>query len=197
MDKYYFSLDLEMNQAENSPHTGKIIQVGVAIGNLSQDISEYETLSWYVNPNEKIHSRITELTGITDRDVQENSTNIEDIYDKIVERISYYNCYVNPVVWGSGDVHLLKQSFLDQIGHCRIFGHRDIDVKTIYTFFQISKNKSTNSSLKSALSSLKVRFEGEPHRAHYDAANTLKLFAELIRRQNVMNKIIEDASRLL
>ena len=70
MDKYFFALDLEMNQAENSAHTGKIIQVGLAIGNLEQNIKEYELFDWYVDPNEKIYPRITELTGITNQDIQ-------------------------------------------------------------------------------------------------------------------------------
>ena len=197
MDKYFFALDLEMNQAENSAHTGKIIQVGLAIGNLEQNIKEYELFDWYVDPNEKIYPRITELTGITNQDIQEKSTHLEDIYNKINERIYHYNCYPNPVVWGAGDTSLLKQTFIEQLGYCKMFGHRDIDVKTLHTFFQLSKDKSTSSSLKSALSNIKIKFEGEAHRAHHDAANTLFLFSELVKRQRVTNKIFEEAARLL
>lgn len=197
MDKYFFALDLEMNQAENSAHTGKIIQVGLAIGNLEQNIKEYELFDWYVDPNEKIYPRITELTGITNQDIQEKSTHLENIYNKINERIYHYNCYPNPVVWGAGDTSLLKQTFLDQLGYCKMFGHRDIDVKTLHTFFQLSKDKPTSSSLKSALSNIKIKFEGEPHRAHHDAANTLFLFSELVKRQRTTNKIFEEAARLL
>ena len=197
MDKYFFALDLEMNQAENSAHTGKIIQVGLAIGNLEQNIKEYELFDWYVDPNEKIYPRITELTGITNQDIQEKSTYLEDIYNKINERIYHYNCYPNPVVWGAGDTSLLKQTFIEQLGYCKMFGHRDIDVKTLYTFFQLSKDKSTSSSLKSALSNIKIKFEGEAHRAHHDAANTLFLFSELVKRQRATNKIFEEAARLL
>ena len=197
MDKYFFALDLEMNQAENSAHTGKIIQVGLAIGNLEQNIKEYELFDWYVDPNEKIYPRITELTGITNQDIQEKSTHLEDIYNKINERIYHYNCYPNPVVWGAGDTSLLKQTFIEQLGYCKMFGHRDIDVKTLYTFFQLSKDKSTSSSLKSALSNIKIKFEGEAHRAHHDAANTLFLFSELVKRQRITNKIFEEAARLL
>ena len=197
MEKYFFALDLEMNQAENSAHTGKIIQVGLAIGNLEQNIKEYELFDWYVDPNEKIYPRITELTGITNQDIQEKSTHIEDIYNKIYEKIYHYNCYPNPVVWGAGDSSLLKQTFLDQLGYCKMFGHRDIDVKTLHTFFQLSKEKPTSSSLKSALSNIKIKFEGEPHRAHHDAANTLFLFSELVKRQRTANKIFEEAARLL
>jgi inhibitor of KinA sporulation pathway (predicted exonuclease) len=197
MDKYFFALDLEMNQAENSAHTGKIIQVGLAIGNLEQNIKEYELFDWYVDPNEKIYPRITELTGITNQDIQEKSTHLENIYNKINERIYHYNCYPNPVVWGNGDTSLLKQTFLDQLGYCKMFGHRDIDVKTLHTFFQLSKDKPTSSSLKSALSNIKIKFEGEPHRAHHDAANTLFLFSELVKRQRTTNKIFEEAARLL
>lgn len=197
MDKYFFAFDLEMNQAENSAHTGKIIQVGLAIGNLEQNIKEYELFDWYVDPNEKIYPRITELTGITNQDIQEKSTHLEDIYNKINERIYHYNCYPNPVVWGAGDTSLLKQTFIEQLGYCKMFGHRDIDVKTLHTFFQLSKDKSTSSSLKSALSNIKIKFEGEAHRAHHDAANTLFLFSELVKRQRVTNKIFEEAARLL
>jgi inhibitor of KinA sporulation pathway (predicted exonuclease) len=197
MDKYFFALDLEMNQAENSAHTGKIIQVGLAIGNLEQNIKEYELFDWYVDPNEKIYPRITELTGITNQDIQEKSTHLENIYNKINERIYHYNCYPNPVVWGAGDTSLLKQTFLDQLGYCKMFGHRDIDVKTLHTFFQLSKDKPTSSSLKSALSNIKIKFEGEPHRANHDAANTLFLFSELVKRQRTTNKIFEEAARLL
>jgi len=197
MDKYFFALDLEMNQAENSAHTGKIIQVGLAIGNLEQNIKEYELFDWYVDPNEKIYPRITELTGITNQDIQEKSTHLEDIYNKINERIYHYNCYPNPVVWGAGDTSLLKQTFIEQLGYCKMFGHRDIDVKTLHTFFQLSKDKSTSSSLKSALSNIKIKFEGEAHRAHHDAANTLFLFSELVKRQRITNKIFEEAARLL
>jgi inhibitor of KinA sporulation pathway (predicted exonuclease) len=197
MDKYFFALDLEMNQAENSAHTGKIIQVGLAIGNLEQNIKEYELFDWYVDPNEKIYPRITELTGITNQDIQEKSTHLEDIYNKINERIYHYNCYPNPVVWGAGDTSLLKQTFIEQLGYCKMFGHRDIDVKTLHTFFQLSKDKSTSSSLKSALSNIKIKFEGEAHRAHHDAANTLFLFSELVKRQRATNKIFEEAARLL
>ena len=197
MDKYFFALDLEMNQAENSAHTGKIIQVGLAIGNLEQNIKVYELFDWYVDPNEKIYPRITELTGITNQDIQEKSTHLEDIYNKINERIYHYNCYPNPVVWGAGDTSLLKQTFIEQLGYCKMFGHRDIDVKTLYTFFQLSKDKSTSSSLKSALSNIKIKIEGEAHRAHHDAANTLFLFSELVKRQRATNKIFEEAARLL
>ena len=197
MDKYFFALDLEMNQAENSAHTGKIIQVGLAIGNLEQNIKEYELFDWYVDPNEKIYPRITELTGITNQDIQEKSTHLEDIYNKINERIYHYNCYPNPVVWGAGDTSLLKQTFIEQLGYCKMFGHRDIDVKTLHTFFQLSKDKSTSSSLKSALSNIKIKFEGEAHRAHHDAANTLFLSSELVKRQRATNKIFEEAARLL
>ena len=197
MDKYFFALDLEMNQAENSAHTGKIIQVGLAIGNLEQNIKEYELFDWYVDPNEKIYPRITELTGITNQDIQEKSTHLEDIYNKINERIYHYNCYPNPVVWGAGDTSLLKQTFIEQLGYCKMFGHRDIDVKTLHTFFQLSKDKSTSSSLKSALSNIKIKFEGEAHRAHHDAANTLFLFSELVKRQRATNKVFEEAARLL
>lgn len=192
MNRFFYSLDLEMNQPENASYNGKIIQVGLVIGNIDQTIDQYEVHKWYVNPNEKIYPRITELTGITDRDILEKSSFINDIYDVFIDRVNYYNCFPNPVVWGNGDSNLLKQYFIDNVGQCRIFGHRDIDVKTIYTFFQIIKSRSTNSSLKSALSSMKLKFHGNPHRADDDALNTLSLFFEMIKRQKIINDSIQN-----
>ncbi len=196
MNRFYYSIDLEMNQPENASHTGKIIQVGLVIGHIDQTIDEYEVHKWYVNPNEKIYPRITELTGITDQDILEKSSFITEIYDVFIDRVNHYNCFPNPVVWGSGDSNLLKQSFIDDVGYCRIFGHRDLDVKTLYTFFQIAKGRSTSSSLKSALSSMKLRFHGTPHRADDDAINTLALFFEKIKRQKIINNSIQNLIKI-
>ena len=153
-DKNFLALDLEMNSFEGSDRPGKIIQVGVAIGTLNAfrfnstnplNKLPYIEKSWYVYPGEKIYNRITELTGITDDDVQKHSTPLEIIHHELQVLMSTYSCYVNPVVWGNGDSELLKTEIREAIGCCHIFGHRDIDVKTLHSFQLISNNKKTNS----------------------------------------------------
>jgi inhibitor of KinA sporulation pathway (predicted exonuclease) len=72
------------------------------------------------------------------------------------------------------------------------FGRREIDVKTLNTFLMISQDKSTTSSLKSAMGRFKMQFQGTPHRADVDASNTLALFFGLLRRQSKLEDFIEN-----
>lgn len=204
-DKNFLALDLEMNSFEGSDKPGKIIQVGVAIGTLNAfrfnstnplNKLPYIEKSWYVHPGEKIYNRITELTGITDEDVQKHSTPLEIIHHELQVLLSTYSCYVNPVVWGNGDSELLKTEIREAIGCCHIFGHRDIDVKTLHSFQLISNNKKTNSSLRTALGAYKMRFDGVPHRAMDDARNTLNLFFTMLNRQMLFNDIVDQAAKL-
>ena len=205
IDKNFLALDLEMNTPEDSFESGKIIQVGVAIGNLNSfnynlEVPDnkvpYIERSWYVNPYEPIIPRITELTGITNSNVQNESTPLETIQEEIYNLMQLYECYPNPIVWGGGDSSLLKKELLSNVGYVRIFGHREIDLKTIFTFHKIAKNQITNSALYSALNTYKLKFDGTQHRAVDDARNTLSLFFALINKQKKIDKLIEDAIKL-
>ena len=204
-DRNFLALDLEMNNFEGCDKPGKIIQVGVAIGTLNafklyssspSNKLTYIEKSWYVYPGEKIYPRITELTGITSEDVEKYSTPIDCIHDEIQNLMSVHSCYPNPVVWGSGDSDLFKKEVIESLGRCHVFGHRDIDVKTLHTFDLLANNRKTNSSLKTTLTQYKLKFEGTPHRAMDDAKNTLSLFFYLINRQHKINDLINQASNL-
>ena len=200
--KNFLALDLEMNTPEQSDTPGKIIQVGIAIGNLNQYINDpknyqqYIEKSWYVNPHEKIYPRITELTGISDEETINQSTTLEDIQNEIFLLMKQYECYPNPIVWGGGDAELLKKELRENVGYLKIFGHREIDLKTIYTFFKLSKDEKTNSSLKSTLINYKLDFLGTQHRAVDDARNTLRLFFAMIQKQKIINNIINEANKI-
>lgn len=194
----YLALDLEMNTLEGTHEPGKIIQVGIAIGNLDSYINKENFIekSWYVDPFEPIYPRITELTGITNDNVANESTHLETIQDEIYNLMQEYKCFPNPVVWGGGDANLFKKEAKEKFGYCKVFGHREIDIKTIYSFFQMAKNEKTNSSLKSTLASYKLIFNGTQHRAVDDARNTLSLFFAMILKQKAIYNLINEASKL-
>ena len=197
-DTNFLALDLEMNTLEGTHEPGKIIQVGIVIGNLQSYTNKEKFIekSWYVDPFEPIYPRITELTGITNDNVANESTPLESIQDEIYDLMQQYKCFPNPVVWGGGDANLFKKEAKEKFGYCKLFGHREIDLKTIYSFFQMAKNEKTNSSLKSTLISYKLNFEGTQHRAVHDARNTLSLFFTMILKQKAIYNLINEASIL-
>jgi DNA polymerase III epsilon subunit-like protein len=197
-DKTFIALDLEMNAKDREAHSAKIIQVGVAIGSYRNYLNQdYIEKSWFVDPDEDIEPVITELTGITNSDVKFNSSSYKQIHDDINKFISDNFCCVNPVVWGGGDLPLLTKEIKQDLGYCNVFGFREIDVKTIHTFYLISKNKNTKSSLQSAITQNKLKFKGTPHRAVDDARNTLNLFFHLLEKQSKIQDLLGQASSLV
>ena len=92
METNFIALDLELNNnEENNLSERKIIQVGIAVGNINQKQSEYYTEHWFINPNESIYPYITTLTGITDDDVVNKSVSHQQIADEISDLIDNYN----------------------------------------------------------------------------------------------------------
>lgn len=191
--KNFLAIDLELNNnEENNLTERKIIQVGVAIGNVHQKQSEYYLAKWYIDPHEPIYPFITNLTGITDEDILTLAVSHQQVANEISDLIDEYSCYVNPVTWGGGDVEELKKEFSDRHVEFKKFGRREIDVKTLNTFHMLAQNKSTTSSLKSAMGRFKMQFQGTPHRADVDASNTLALFFGLLRRQSKLEEFVEN-----
>lgn len=184
----FISLDLELNNAEdNSIINPKIIQVGISIGNDTQIIL---TKSWFLNPGEPIYPFITKLTGIQDSDVINNSTSLENLALELSELIKNYNCFVNPVTWGVGDVVALMNLFKEKNIKFPHFGRRELDVKQIYTFLMMSKGLNCKGGLSSAMGKFKTQFRGNAHRADVDAENTLRFFFELLKRQKKFEEIL-------
>ena len=186
----YLSLDLELNtNAEGK--TTKIIQVGVAIGSPEYP-DDIITHSWYVNPGEPLSPFITQLTGITESMVVEGSTPLSSIAEQLLELVDKYQTFVNPVQWGSGDVAELKGEFAAGDIPFRCFGHRHIDVKTIYSYIETSRGKEAKGGLQSCMSKHKLKFEGQPHRAEVDAFNTLRFYFALLLRQRTLEEAMQS-----
>lgn len=187
-DVTYFSVDLELNN-KNNGETPKIIQVGVALGKIS-DPENIQTFSWYLNPNEEIAPFITQLTGITDEVVQTQSVTHQVLAQELGEILQKNNVFVNPVVWGGNDAASLIREFKQQEINFPFFGRRILDVKTLFVFQNIVKGKSPSSGLQKAMRSYGLNFIGDAHRADTDALNTLRFYFYLVNRQRQIEENI-------
>lgn len=183
--KNFIALDLELNQP-----SGKIIEIGIAIGNPTDGI--VKNTHWYVDPGEPIDESIVELTGITDEVIEMDATPVSFIMQHLTTIFETYQPFPNPVQWGGGDADILRKEFSLLGFDCKLFGRRHIDVKTIYSFLQISRGRSITGGLKGCMERYKVPFVGVPHRAMEDARNTLQFYFTLLRRQERMERIFEE-----
>ncbi len=185
----YISLDLELNNnPDGSTPNPKIIQVGISVGNLHDGISL--TQSWLINPFEDIYPFITSLTGITNSDVTQNATTLENVANDLSAIITQYNCFVNPITWGAGDATCLIKEFKENDIRFPYFGRRELDVKQLYIYLMQAQNKSAKGGLASAMGKFNLPFVGKAHRADVDAKNTLLFYFELLKRQKTLENMV-------
>jgi inhibitor of KinA sporulation pathway (predicted exonuclease) len=194
-DTNYFSLDLELNNKQDGT-TPRIIQVGVAWGSPIRP-EEVETHSWYLDPEECITPFITQLTGITDEIIQEQSVDHKTVAQELGDIITENQCFCNCVVWGGNDKFSdateLKDEFTQREIDFPYFGRRVIDVKTLYVFNQMVRGKTPSGGLRKSMISYGLDFLGQSHRADVDALNTLRFFFYFLQRQ----KMFEDYKELM
>ena len=185
----YIALDLELNNdPDDSPTIPRIIQVGISVGNLTDGV--FLTHDWLIDPDESIYPFITALTGITNSDIQDNSVPLEKVANELSAIITKYQCFVNPVTWGSGDVTCLLKEFKDLNIRFTHFGRRELDVKQLYIFLMQAQNKSFKGGLSSAMGKFHLPFSGKAHRADIDAKNTLLFYFELLKRQKKLENMV-------
>jgi DNA polymerase III epsilon subunit-like protein len=180
----FLALDLEMNKP-----SGRIIQVGIALGGANQSPDEYIVRQWLVDPGEPISPEITALTGIADADLQARAVPWARVAAELGEIASQPGVFVNPVTWGGGDSELLLSSFKNQAVTFPHFGRRWVDVKTFHVLLSLTQGKTPRGGLSSVMGRYGLRFQGQPHRADVDAFNTLRLFFKLLERQHSLESM--------
>lgn len=179
----YIALDLEYNQP-----SGKIIQVGVAIGSASQSEQEFIVRRWTLQIDESVSEFITQLTGITDEDCRAG-VSLAQCAEELGQLLNEQDVFMNPVTWGGGDSIDLMRAFAQAQIEFPYFGRRWIDVKTWAILLSLARAptaKVQHGGLSKAMGRYKLQFIGQAHRADVDAFNTLRLFFEILERQRVL-----------
>lgn len=170
----FTSLDLEMNQP-----SGKIIQVGACIGNVSTG-KILDKLSLYVNPMENLRQDIVELTGITQFNV-DSGLSVEGAYVKLKEMHEMYDSFVNCITWGGGDSkELLEQLRLENTDIEWCFGRRWLDTKTLFVSWRVANKKPIQGGLAKSMLKVGLRFQGRKHNACDDAVNTFHMYCRML-----------------
>lgn len=168
------ALDLEFNQP-----SGKIIQVGLAAGDLSSG-ALVDTFSRYVRLDEPLAPSIGELCGITP-DMLDSAPCLDEVEREMRQWLAPYadTRQLNPLTWGGGDSQTLRAQ-LGQEDERWPFGRRWVDVKTVFVALQHSRGRNAAGGLSSSLRKVGLQFDGRPHDARDDAVNTWRMYVRLL-----------------
>jgi len=184
--KLMTAIDLEMNQP-----SGKIISIGAVIGSLStgEIIEQFHRL---ILIDEPITEYITNLTGITNEQMQAEGITLIQAYEEL-KTLHKRSDFTNPVTWGKGDTTELNQQL--QSNGLKLssgfnnpeklevfcFGRREFDCKQRFQEQCILEDKGLQAGLKKAMQRVGLKFEGKPHNALNDALNTFKMYRFMLK----------------
>ena len=191
MSRKIMVLDCEFNQPSR-----KCIQIGAAVYD-PRSAACHGTFETYVNPGEPISEYITDLTGISDKDVQ-GAPNILEAFNMLKDFHKKHKAFRNPLVWGSGvrnDSLALYEEYCDHVLNKddhdidqpdieNFMGWRVIDAKTLYVSMQLFEDGKYAGGLSDSMKELGLTFEGEKHRALTDARNTFTIWYYLTRKMH-------------
>lgn len=171
----YVAIDLELNQP-----SGKIIQVGVAIGHRGQRAEDVLVRSWFIHPGELLDPFIVQLTGITDEILSTQAVSLDQMAAELRGLLDTYAPFVNPVTWGGGDSGALLATLNAAGIEFPYFGRRWIDIKTWHVMRELARGNMPAGGLGKSMAKYGLKFEGAAHRAEVDAFNTLRLFFRML-----------------
>ena len=181
MSDLYLSLDLEMEQPSE-----EIIQIGACIGNIKTG-EILDTFCAYVAPEFPLSPFITQLTGITQKTIDEEGKDILAAYKSLLEFVKPHDINCNVMTWGGGDTKELKnqvQWAYDVVVIGKVFawpfGRRWIDIKTWFQFRQLARGEKLQAGLAKAMAKTGLNFKGRKHDALADSVNTFRLAHQLV-----------------
>lgn len=182
MGKIFISIDLEMNK-NSQGKVDSIIQIG-AVAFSVVPFTILEELNVIINPNELIDPFIEKLTGIT-QDMADNGVDLQVGYGKLCELVIKHNAETTPVTWGGDDSHYLRDK-LKAAGNLNkfIFGHRSLDVKTMFQTYQYANGSKPRSGLSKSMAKCGLKWPTTlpKHNALADALATAHFFNYFIEK---------------
>lgn len=190
-DFSFVALDLEFTQP-----SCQIIQVGVAFGDPARGVTS--TASWFLDPGEPISAHIEQLTGIGDETIARHAVSFEQMAQELSVLIQAQpNLFLNPITWGGADSEALKAELTRRGIEFNHFGRRWIDLKTVFVFGELARQRSPHGGLSRSMGRYKLPFVGQAHRADVDASNTLSFFFHLLNREKNLLGAVDTIKSLV
>ena len=170
-------VDLELTQ--NPGQRPAIIQIGAVLVNTRahQVLGIFNKIT---NPGQAPNAFITELTGITSKQVEE-ALPLREALQMFWKWIEDCQCSFTLYDWGAGDVAALREASRDlgvEVPRLHI-----LDLKEVSKMFRQAKDAKAKGGLSNTIELFGMKFHGRPHDALDDAFNTAMLlfrFEEMI-----------------
>lgn len=168
-------IDLELNQPSK-----RIIQIGAVIGDTVTG-TIVDRLRIYVNPRESIAPFITELCGITQKQIDEQGVALDSAY-LMLKRFHSQSDFINPVTWGGSDSQEIYEQLDKNLNLEWCFGRRWIDAKTVFVSHMVAnKNRIESGGLSTSMKKVGLKFQGRKHDALDDAENTFIMYHKMLQ----------------
>jgi len=181
----FLSIDLEMNQP-----SGRIIQIGAVVGNLTtgEILEEFNQLVCIDDEplcEDDMLFNVPKSTGITEDRLHADGIPLDDAYEKLSEFKKKWDCNTTPIVWGGNDARYLQEE-LERDYKMKfkkkrmdkepmfLFGFRCSDIKIMFQFYIHAKGEHMLSGLKNSMKRVGIGFDGKNHDALSDARNTFR-----------------------
>lgn len=190
---YYIVFDIERNfRPYKSEFQDEIIEIGA----LKIDANSFEVTEKFnclINPMSPISKHTTKLTGITKTDVR--------TAPKFPEAIKLFRDFVGEeylfVTWGKDDYSFLVEDCILHDEECPYIGkERRFDVQNlVFNAYETLFEQQPN--LKFAVDQLGLEWEGDQHRAFYDAKNTANILVKVLKEKDIRKPYKRTAELVL
>lgn len=185
--KHIVFFDLEGTQS-----THEVIEIGAIGVTLSENctIRKYSKgFSCYVKARAPIGKIVTNLTGITQKTLQDKGLLYHDAMEKFYKYVSKYKGDVIFCSYGNGDINMLEQSayvnFDDKIDFVRFIKRNYFDYSQFLGTY-VKSEKGNIYSVTNALKLFDAVFEGTAHDALADAKNLANLYEQFLEQKETV-----------